>query len=92
MQSQLIAALAASVVLSAPAAGVASLRDLSSSNEITVVAVPKAEVDKIGPPFVAANIPANTCTGQDNDVPTAAVINYLVTSSADRTISLTSRP
>jgi len=45
MQSQLVAAaLAASVVLSAPAAGVASLRDL--------------------------------------DVPTAAVINYLVTSPA----------
>jgi TRAP-type uncharacterized transport system substrate-binding protein len=27
-------------------------------------------------------IPANTYTGQDKDVPTAAVINYLVTSSA----------
>ena len=62
--------------------GVASLKDLSSSTEITVVSVPKAVVDKIGPPFVAANIPANTYTGQDKDVPTAAVINYLVTSSA----------
>ncbi len=29
-----------------------------------------------------AVIPANTYTGQDKDVPTAAVINYLVTSSA----------
>ena len=27
-------------------------------------------------------IPANTYTGQDKDVPTAAVVNYLVTSSA----------
>jgi len=62
--------------------GVASLKDLSSSTEITVVPVPKAVVDKIGPPFVAAKIPANTYTGQDKDVPTAAVINYLVTSSA----------
>jgi TRAP transporter TAXI family solute receptor len=62
--------------------GVASLKDLSSSAEITVVSVPKAMVDKIGPPFVAAKIPANTYTGQDKDVPTAAVINYLVTSSA----------
>jgi uncharacterized protein len=62
--------------------GVASLKDLSSSAEITVVSVPKAIVDKIGPPFVAAKIPANTYTGQDKDVPTAAVINYLVTSSA----------
>jgi TRAP transporter TAXI family solute receptor len=62
--------------------GVASLKDLSASSEISVVAVPKEIVDKIGPPFVAATIPANTYTGQDKDVPTAAVVNYLVTSSA----------
>jgi uncharacterized protein len=62
--------------------GVASLKDLSTSTDITVVSVPKATVDKIGPPFVAVTIPANTYTGQDKDVPTAAVINYLVTSSA----------
>jgi uncharacterized protein len=62
--------------------GVASLKDLSSSTEITVVPVPKPIVDKIGLPFVSAKIPANTYTGQDKDVPTAAVINYLVTSSA----------
>ena len=62
--------------------GVASLKDLSTSTDITVVSVPKATVDKIGPPFVSVNIPANTYTGQDKDVPTAAVVNYLVTSSA----------
>src|SRR5882757_7191581 len=62
--------------------GVASLKDLSTSSDITVVAVPKATVDKIGSPFVAVTIPANTYTGQDKDVPTAAVVNYLVTSSA----------
>jgi len=62
--------------------GVASLKDLSTSSEITVVSVPKQVVDKIGPPFVSVNIPANTYTGQDKDVPTAAVVNYLVTSSA----------
>lgn len=62
--------------------GVASLKDLSTSSPITVVSVPKEVVDKIGPPFVAATIPANTYTGQDKDVPTAAVVNYLVTSSA----------
>ncbi|HYX25206.1 MAG TPA: TAXI family TRAP transporter solute-binding subunit, partial [Thermoanaerobaculia bacterium] len=62
--------------------GVASLKDLSTSSEITVVSVPKEVVDKIGPPFVAVTIPANTYTGQDKDVPTAAVVNYLVTSSA----------
>jgi uncharacterized protein len=62
--------------------GVASLKDLSTSTEITVVSVPKLVVDKIGAPFVAVIIPANTYTGQDKDVPTAAVVNYLVTSSA----------
>jgi TRAP transporter TAXI family solute receptor len=62
--------------------GVASLKDLSSSTDITVVSVPKEVVDKIGPPFVSVLIPANTYSGQDKDVPTAAVINYLVTSSA----------
>jgi uncharacterized protein len=62
--------------------GVASLKDLSTSTDITVVSVPREIVDKIGPPFVPVMIPANTYTGQDKDVPTAAVINYLVTSSA----------
>jgi len=61
--------------------GVASLKDLSNSNEISVVSVPKEIVDKIGPPFVSATIPANTYKGQDKDVPTAAVINFLVTNS-----------
>jgi TRAP transporter TAXI family solute receptor len=62
--------------------GVASLKDLSTSTDITVVSVPKETVEKIGPPFVPVTIPANTYTGQDKDVPTAAVVNYLVTSSA----------
>ncbi len=62
--------------------GVASLKDLSSSTEITVVSVPKEVVEKMGPPFKPVLIPANTYAGQDKDVPTAAVINYLVTSSA----------
>ncbi len=62
--------------------GVASLKDLSSTSAINVVAVPKATVEKIGPPFVSVVIPANTYTGQTADVETAAVINYLVTSSA----------
>jgi TRAP transporter TAXI family solute receptor len=61
--------------------GVASIRDLATTSDVVVVAVPKAIVDKIGPPFVSVNIPANTYKGQDKDVPTAAVINYLVTHS-----------
>jgi TRAP transporter TAXI family solute receptor len=62
--------------------GVASLKDLSTSIDIAVVSVPKAVVDKIGPPFTSMEIPANTYAGQEKDVPTAAVINYLVTSTA----------
>ena len=37
--------------------GVASLKDLSTSTEITVVSVPKEVVDKIGPPFVSVHDP-----------------------------------
>jgi TRAP transporter TAXI family solute receptor len=59
--------------------GVASLRDLSNTMEVTVVSVPKAIVDKMGPPFMSAKIPANTYKGQDKDVETASVPNYLVT-------------
>jgi TRAP transporter TAXI family solute receptor len=62
--------------------GVASLKELSTATQIAVVSVPKEIVERIGPPFVAATIPANTYAGQDRDVPTAAVVNYLVTSSA----------
>ena len=62
--------------------GVASLKDLSASIDIRLVSVPKEVVDRIGPPFLPAKIPANTYTGQDKDVPTAAMANYLVTSSA----------
>jgi TRAP transporter TAXI family solute receptor len=71
-----------SATLQSAGLGVASLKDLSTSSQINVVAVPKETVDKIGPPFVSVIIPANTYTGQDKDVPTAAVVNYLVTSSA----------
>ncbi len=61
--------------------GVASIRDLATSVPITVVAVPKAEVEKIGAPYVAATIPAGTYEGQTADVETAAVGNFLITHS-----------
>ena len=59
--------------------GVASLKDLSTSLDIVVVSVPAEIVKKMGAPFVAAKIPANTYKGQTEDVITASVINYLVT-------------
>jgi uncharacterized protein len=59
--------------------GVASIRDLATSVEIVVVEVPAAVVEKAGAPFVKATIPANTYNGQAAAVPSAAVVNYLVT-------------
>lgn len=59
--------------------GVASLKDLSTSLDIVVVSVPAEIVKKMGAPFVATRIPANTYKGQTEDVNTASVINYLVT-------------
>ncbi|HVY98640.1 MAG TPA: TAXI family TRAP transporter solute-binding subunit [Dongiaceae bacterium] len=59
--------------------GVASIRDLASSVPIQVVAVPADLVAKIGTPYVAKVIPAGTYDGQTEDVPTAAVGNFLIT-------------
>ncbi|WP_418319148.1 TAXI family TRAP transporter solute-binding subunit [Piscinibacter sakaiensis] len=61
--------------------GVSSIRDLASSIPINVVSVPADVAKKLGPPFVATTIPANTYSGQTADVPTVAVVNFLVTHS-----------
>lgn len=61
--------------------GVASIRDLASSLPITVVAVPADVAEKLGAPYIAATIPAGTYDGQDADVATVAVSNYLVTNA-----------
>jgi uncharacterized protein len=59
--------------------GVASIRDLAASVPITVVEVPADVVNAAGAPYEAATIPAGTYDGQEQDVQTAAVVNYLVT-------------
>ncbi len=59
--------------------GVASIRDLATSLKINVVAVPGSEVAKIGSPYIAVTIPANTYEGQAEAVETAAVGNFLIT-------------
>ncbi|MCR2745487.1 TAXI family TRAP transporter solute-binding subunit [Limnobacter parvus] len=61
--------------------GVASLKDLSSTMDINVVAVPGSVVKKLGPPYIEGVIPANTYQGQTKDVPTAAIVNFLITHS-----------
>ena len=62
--------------------GVTALKELSDNNEIVFVAVPKPVVTKMGAPFRPGVIPANTYRGQDKALPTAMVMNYLVTSAA----------
>ena len=59
--------------------GVASIKDLAASVPISVVAVPPEIIEALGAPYAAATIPAGTYEGQAADVPTAAVINFLVT-------------
>jgi hypothetical protein len=59
--------------------GVAFIKDLASTHEINLVAVPADVVEKIGAPYVPSVIPAGTYQGQDTDVPTAAIGNILVT-------------
>ncbi len=59
--------------------GVASIRDLATTNDVTVVAIPADIVKKIGAPYVPVTIPANTYKGQTAPVETAAVVNFLVT-------------
>ena len=61
--------------------GVSSIRDLATSVPIVVVEIPAAVVEKVGSPYVKVSIPANTYEGQTAAVPTAAVVNYLVTHS-----------
>ena len=61
--------------------GVASIRDLATALPINVVAVDPAIVEAIGAPFLSAIIPAGTYDGQAEDVPTAAVGNFLITHS-----------
>jgi uncharacterized protein len=68
------------VTLQSAGLGVSSLRDLSTSVKIVVVAVPADVVKKVGDPaYQPAIIPAKTYDGQDKDVPTAMIQNFLVT-------------
>ena len=62
--------------------GVASIRDLASAVKIKVIPISKEVLAKIdSQAYVADVIPANTYDGQSEDVPTAAIPNYLVTHS-----------
>lgn len=62
--------------------GVTSIKELTDNSDTVVVPVPPSVVSKLGPPFRVARIPADTYRGQWKPVPTASVMNYLVTSSS----------
>jgi TRAP transporter TAXI family solute receptor len=60
--------------------GVSGLRDLATSVDIVVIAIPPEVLRKIDADvYEPAVIPANTYRGQTKDVPTVAVQNVLVT-------------
>ena len=61
--------------------GVASIRDLATSLPIQMVAVPAEVAEKLGPPYIAEDIPAKTYEGQTEAVGTVAIRNILVTHS-----------
>lgn len=60
--------------------GVSSIRDLATSVDIVVVPVSKEVVEAVGDEaYQPAIIPADTYEGQTEDMPTAAIPNFLVT-------------
>jgi TRAP transporter TAXI family solute receptor len=55
---------------------------LAATNPIVIVPIPADVVSKVGNAvYVSESIPAGTYDGQTQDVPTAAVVNFLVTHS-----------
>ncbi|MBT9246463.1 TAXI family TRAP transporter solute-binding subunit (plasmid) [Gemmobacter fulvus] len=60
--------------------GNAAIKDLASSQAISIVSIPAEVATAMGMPYMPATIPAGTYQGQDGDVATVAVGNYLVTS------------
>lgn len=60
--------------------GVSALRDLATSVKMVIIPVPADVIKKIGDPaYQPGTIPAKTYEGQDHDVQTVAVQNFLVT-------------
>jgi TRAP transporter TAXI family solute receptor len=61
--------------------GVAAVRDLADAIPIDIVPIPAELIAKTQGAFTPISIPSHTYTGQDADVPTAALNNFLVTHS-----------
>ena len=68
------------VTLLSSGLGVAALRDLAVSQKVNFLTIPADIVAKINDPaFIVGVIPAKTYEGQNADVTTVSVFNYLVT-------------
>lgn len=68
------------VTLLSSGLGVAALRDLATSQKVNFLTIPADIVAKMNDPaFQVGIIPAKTYEGQDNDVSTVSIQNYLVT-------------
>ncbi|MED5621283.1 TAXI family TRAP transporter solute-binding subunit [Ideonella sp. BN130291] len=61
--------------------GVKAVSELADSVPVDIVPITPDLVAKAGGLFVAGTLPAHTYAGQAQDVPTAALINFLVTHS-----------
>ena len=61
--------------------GVSAIRDLCASVDCVIVQIPKSVIEKIGSPYQVGEIPGGTYKGNDANVETATVPNYLVTRS-----------
>lgn len=62
--------------------GVAAIRELAASTPVVIVPIKPEEIAKIGQAvYQPGVIPAGTYGGQDKDVPTVTINNYLVTHS-----------
>jgi hypothetical protein len=59
--------------------GVPALTQFANAFSINVVEIPASIVDAAGIPYTKGIIPKGTYKGQENDVSTATVLNYLVT-------------
>lgn len=68
------------VTLLSSGLGVAALRDLAVSQKVSFLTIPEDIVSKINDPaFVVGVIPAGTYDGQEKDVSTISIQNYLLT-------------
>lgn len=59
--------------------GIPALKNIADTFSVVIVEVPAVIVTKAGVPYAKGTIPKGTYRGQERDVETATVLNYLVT-------------